>query len=502
MRAAPCAHPPASVRSSRRRHRRRGGGACPAAATEVDVPALNASFAAGPRAGRRRRVRAAVHRRERRRPPGRAARLGDRRLHDARRPARRPRIRHEHWTRRASPGRTRRRTAPPSRSRARPRSAACSVGGSATARVQLRDHTSGDLTTIASDASRPPSARSSRSRSLSIPACSDRGTATACCDDEPRGGGAAEQHPRRLRRHRADGDRRAAGRRQRRTAAAGGPRRRARQAPAPAAAARTALRLLAPRPRALLARPARRAARAGDPRRHRGGPLASRCGSAQRVRRVTTGRDGSASLRLLRRDRAAAPRHVPGRRGDGLDLCCGPRAREIRDAPRRARPRGLENAFDNVLPFRRRVLLGALVAGLALVFVAGGLACTSTTTRARARPTTRARASSSPARDRRVLRRRALDAHGDRGSRRRCGRGTRARCTTTSRASSRRSEAPFVGGLGWIDGRGIERVSTNPSVGTGLDRLRSLLLQAGDRDRRAVRERGARGARHAGGTSS
>jgi serine phosphatase RsbU (regulator of sigma subunit)/anti-sigma regulatory factor (Ser/Thr protein kinase) len=33
-----------------------------------------------------------------------------------------------------------------------------------------------------------------------------------------------------------------------------------------------------------------------------------------------------------------------------------------------------EDAFDNALPFRRRVLLGALVAGLALVCVAGGLA--------------------------------------------------------------------------------------------------------------------------------
>ena len=32
------------------------------------------------------------------------------------------------------------------------------------------------------------------------------------------------------------------------------------------------------------------------------------------------------------------------------------------------------DAFDNVLPFRRRVLLGAVVAGPALVSVAGGLA--------------------------------------------------------------------------------------------------------------------------------
>jgi len=119
-----------------------------------------------------------------------------------------------------------------------------------------------------------------------------------------------------------------------------------------------------------------------------------------------------------------------------------------------------DDAFDNVLPFRRRVLLGALVAGLALVCVAGGLAWhqyddarQSAVNDARARVflagamidtyfSGELAALSAIAQAPPVL---AQD--------------TRAMHTYLSHVQPAQG-GPFPGGIGWIDNAGIYRVSS------------------------------------------
>ncbi len=115
------------------------------------------------------------------------------------------------------------------------------------------------------------------------------------------------------------------------------------------------------------------------------------------------------------------------------------------------------------------MLLGALVAGLALVFVAGGLALHQYDD-ARQSATNDARA-------RVILAGTMIDAYfgGELSTLTSIAASppVRARDTGAMHDYFARVVAPlggpFVGGLGWIDGRGIERVSTNPSVGTRLD---------------------------------
>ena len=152
-------------------------------------------------------------RRRRERP-----RLGLGRLHDARRPARRTRVRHEHLdVSELHVDEPPRRTAPRSRSRARPRSAACStLGGSVErSRPAARPSTAGTITTLASEATLGGRhARSASTPSRSSRRCSGRAQLSRAADDEPRGRRAAERRPRLLRRRAITaGRRRAAGKR-------------------------------------------------------------------------------------------------------------------------------------------------------------------------------------------------------------------------------------------------------------------------------------------------
>ncbi len=115
------------------------------------------------------------------------------------------------------------------------------------------------------------------------------------------------------------------------------------------------------------------------------------------ARRITTGRNGYASLELLRRVRSAAPRHVPGRQREHHDLGPAPLARCRPRRSRRCVPR----------PPSRPRLRARGPSGGACCSEPCSQGCSSsgsrarspgasTTTRARARSTTPAPASSSP----------------------------------------------------------------------------------------------------------
>ena len=186
------------------------------------------------------------------------------------------------------------------------------AGGSAALRLQLRDQTTGTLTTLASDGiSTADASFSTHSLPIDPSLLQPGAQLPAARDDELRRRRAAQQHPRLVRRHRAERDdcgglnRRYPGRRrlqrsrrQRRERQSGLERCRdagCRHRASPDGSGH----------RALLARPPGRGAGACDP-----------CGQADRdlvvtlrmgttVRRVVTGRDGYASLKLLRRVRSA-----------------------------------------------------------------------------------------------------------------------------------------------------------------------------------------------------
>ena len=125
------------------------------------------------------------------------------------------------------------------------------------------------------------------------------------------------------------------------------------------------------------------------------------------------------------------------------------------------------DAFDNVLPFRRRVLLGAFVAGLALVSVAGGLAWHQYDD---------ARASAvKDASARVVLAAAMVDSYysGELTTLSTIAEAPPviARDTVAMRAYLRRVQprtgGPFGGGVGWIDRTGIYRVSSTASPALG-----------------------------------
>ncbi len=139
------------------------------------------------------------------------------------------------------------------------------------------------------------------------------------------------------------------------------------------------------------------------------------------------------------------------------------RSRRSRPSP----PSVTGDAFDNVLPFRRRVLLGSLVAGLALVFVAGGLALHQYDDARQS--------AANDARARVILAGTMIDSYfsGQLQTLTSIAKSppVRARDAAAMQAYFERLESPrpgpFVGGLGWIDAHGIERVSTS-AVAVGL----------------------------------
>ena len=213
--------------------------------------------------------------------------------------------------------------------------------------------------------SRPPTRRSP-THSLAIDSVAARAGALLprAADDEPRRRRAAQRHPRLLRRRRASPATSstaggtgtpapaapAAG-----TGGATGTRLRLGTPPAGPAAGTRPLRLAAPRE--VRFTPGRR----GDVRvraTRAGKPVARLVVTLRFGARDAARHDGPRRLRLAHahapRPRAAA-HHVPRGRGDRDDLGEG------------ARVSARDDAFDNGLPFRRRVLLGAFVAGLALV---------------------------------------------------------------------------------------------------------------------------------------
>ncbi|MDX6618864.1 MAG: hypothetical protein QOK36_1250 [Gaiellales bacterium] len=129
----------------------------------------------------------------------------------------------------------------------------------------------------------------------------------------------------------------------------------------------------------------------------------------------------------------------------------------------------LDDAFDNVLPFRRRVLLGALVAGLALVCVAGGLAWHQYDD---------ARLSAvNDARARVILAGAMVDTYfaGELSTLTAIAEApvVRERDVPAMEAYFKRVQpgqgGSFVGGLGWIDRTGIYRVSSTASRAIGLN---------------------------------
>jgi serine phosphatase RsbU (regulator of sigma subunit)/anti-sigma regulatory factor (Ser/Thr protein kinase) len=132
-------------------------------------------------------------------------------------------------------------------------------------------------------------------------------------------------------------------------------------------------------------------------------------------------------------------------------------------------PPDLEDAFDNGLPFRRRLLLGALLAGLALVCLAGGLAWHQYE-EARQRTVDDARA-------RVILAAAMIDTYFN---------GELATLNSIAQSPSVRAGdeaamdayfkrvqppggAPFAGGLGWIDREGVLRVTTNAEAVLGTN---------------------------------
>ena len=129
----------------------------------------------------------------------------------------------------------------------------------------------------------------------------------------------------------------------------------------------------------------------------------------------------------------------------------------------------VEDAFDNVLPFRRRVLLGALVAGLALVCVAGGLAWHQYDD---------ARMSAvNDARARVILAGAMLDTYfaGELSTLNAIAQAPVVRTEDVPAMGAYfarvqpRQGGPFVGGLGWIDRDGTYRVSSTKPGAIGLD---------------------------------
>jgi serine phosphatase RsbU (regulator of sigma subunit)/anti-sigma regulatory factor (Ser/Thr protein kinase) len=128
----------------------------------------------------------------------------------------------------------------------------------------------------------------------------------------------------------------------------------------------------------------------------------------------------------------------------------------------------IDDAFDNVLPFRRRMLLGALVAGLALVFVAGGLALHQYDDARQS--------AANDARARVILASEMIDTYftGQLATLTSIAKSppVRNQDTNAMRAYFARVQSPAGGpfsDIGWIDGRGIERVSANPSAPIGVD---------------------------------
>ena len=312
-----------------------------AAATEVAVPALDATFAAGPEGWTSTSscaplcsVANAVDPNAGASEPGSAAviytSLGG--------PARRPRGRHEHldvaelhlderapvhatlsFARRAAIG------------------GLLNVGGSASARVQLHDLTSGDLTTIASGAlstaegSFVPQAftvdpgllRTGHAYRLlittSLSAAALLSGIRVAYDDIALTATVALQDT---------GQRHRIGRSRRRGGTTRDDSGREDGAPPALAAGR-----------ALHSRPALHAARAGEPCRHRGGPAGGR---RARRRNRAQGHDRPRRLRAdpARTARSRGPPHqVPGRRGHGLDVAAAEGRVSIRDDAR-ARSRG------------------------------------------------------------------------------------------------------------------------------------------------------------------
>jgi serine phosphatase RsbU (regulator of sigma subunit)/anti-sigma regulatory factor (Ser/Thr protein kinase) len=129
----------------------------------------------------------------------------------------------------------------------------------------------------------------------------------------------------------------------------------------------------------------------------------------------------------------------------------------------------LEDAFDNGLPFRRRLLLGALLAGLALVCLAGGLAWHQyEDARLRAVDDARARV---------ILAAAMIDTYfnGELATLSSIAesppvrRGDNAAMEAYFKRVQPPGGGPFAGGLGWIDRKGVLRVTTNAKAILGTN---------------------------------
>ena len=451
-----------------------------AEASEVEYTALKSTFANG--AGGLDVdvvVRTAVQRDERPRP-GRGsehARLGGRHLHHARGPARGPGHGDEHLG-----------LAELHLDRAAPESAALSlarkatiggllsVGGSAGARVQLEDETAGTTTTLANeeistaDTSfvthslpiNPSLLKQTHSYRLllttnlsaaallsGIRVAYDDVALTVTVSGTTAAGTRAAPPAARA----APAERAA-----RHTPASGG------RPPAPRVAWRRALHA---RPRGDAARTRHTCRQARHTARHHAAD--GQAGAPPHHR--------SPRGRLHEADPArpcARPAHVSrggSRHHDlGTTPVGGDRAMHFRAAtpPHQPAP-DAEEALAGTLPLRRRLLFGALLAGLALVGVAGGLAWHQYDDARRI--------AVNDARARVILAGTIIDTYfsgelatlASIAQSASCRRVTPPRCAPTSSAFSRRRASAFTGGLGWIDRNGIWRVSGDASPTVPLD---------------------------------
>ena len=145
----------------------------------------------------------------------------------------------------------------------------------------------------------------------------------------------------------------------------------------------------------------------------------------------------------------------------------------FRDAPlgARAREPALEDAFDNGLPFRRRVLLGALARGPRARVRRRRARLAPVRRRAQQRRQRRPRARHPRRRDDRHVLRAASCRRSPRSrSRPSCARATQARCRPTSSAFSRPRAVPSSAASAGSTASGIYRVSSTAPTGLGARR--------------------------------